>query len=183
MAVPVSRFDFLTRRRLTLDDLGRHVTPAWQGLAVGSAIAALLVIGCYALAEVRVRSALEVEDRAEARLAASDAVRRRAAVEWSDVRGSMRRARQLRDIRLSGSFAVQRLTRIGNALPDSVWLNGFSNGTSDYDIRGETTGIDALATAFDVIAAQTERTGVSFTRHSGGTGALLQFEVRPAQDR
>ncbi|HEY1429879.1 MAG TPA: hypothetical protein VGF18_09920 [Candidatus Tumulicola sp.] len=178
----MTRFDFRGRRYVALHGFIDSMTaPQWLSLASACVVAALVLGGCYAYAETRVRFAHELYLRADARLIASEAARQRVASERVNVRAAFERFVRLREIRLSGFVSVDRIARIGNRLPETVWLDSFSTHSSSYEIRGSAASIDALTATYAALTTHRRWPEMTFARHGSGSGGVLQFDVRPTK--
>jgi hypothetical protein len=175
------RFDFLHDETSPALKIFRNgIGAPVQGLLYGVLTAALLLVAFYGLAALRVRSAEELNSRAQARLQSSQVALSNARVAWADVRALTLQAQRLRELRLSGSLAVLRLAKIGDTLPSAVWLESYSAGGSDYDIRAETERFEDLARTFQIVSARVGTEPTFSVSRRAGDSRMLEFELRPA---
>ena len=117
-----------------------YLRQAVVGLAIVVAVA-LLGIGIESLRLHRLEAAAADADAAIAAGAPARAESKRLAL---DVARYQEFSREARLYRRSGADAAVALARIGNTLPDRVWLDAMDHDAGGYRLTGGSHSVDAL---------------------------------------
>jgi hypothetical protein len=176
------RTNFLGEASFLETILQGRTAPRWQNLAVAAFTIGIVLVGAYILGAIRLQYARELNARAQARLSSSRLSLRRSQTEWTDLRVAIRQAQRLRALRLSGTQAVLRLVRVGNALPKNSWLTSFADEAAGFDVRGGSSRFDSLSSVLDVVSAATPAT-VTITASRRRDNDDVDFELRQSEDR
>jgi Tfp pilus assembly protein PilN len=148
------RANLLPRPKEKVDVFGfeldaEYVRQSVAGLCLVAAVAAL-GIGIEYFRMQRLEAAIATERQALAANAAQSAEARRLAV---DVARFQALARAADAFRRSGNDAAIGVARIGNALPDRVWLDALTRKGTGYELSGTARSVDALGTTMHDLGA------------------------------
>ena len=128
------------------------ISPAALPRAVRVPLAALGVtmIGagfCWGVEEARIDAALRSAEAYTARAQALDPPADRARAAAADVARLQNVARAVRDVVASGGRSAARIARIGNALPDDVWLSAIRADDGAVSLEGRALHVEGVAAA------------------------------------
>jgi Tfp pilus assembly protein PilN len=101
---------------------------------------------------------------------------------WEDLRTTLRLAKHLRAVRLSGSLAMLQLTSIAERLPSGVWLDSFSKSAAGLELDGQTKRLDELAHVADIVSGVSPTTQMRSIARRGESDSLT-FEMQPQAPR
>jgi Fimbrial assembly protein (PilN) len=175
------RFNFLDDRQWQISRLS-GLSNHWQSFAIASLISFPVLTSSYALAAYRVHEASDLDDRAEIRLRASEEALSKSRLAWEDLRNTLRIAKRLRAVRLSGSLVMLQLTSIAERLPSGVWLDSFSQSADGLELDGQTKSLGELAHVSDILSEVSPSTQMrSIARH--GESDSLAFHIQPQDPR
>jgi hypothetical protein len=181
MGARLRRFDFLNERQWDIAHLFDGLSNRWQSIAIAGLIGFSVSASGYALAAYRVHQASNLDARAQVRLRACEAELSKSKVAWQDLRATLRLAKRLRAVRLSGSLAMLQLTSIAERLPSGVWLDSFSRSADGLELDGQTKRLAELAHVADIVTELSPATQMrSIARHGESDGLTFQMQPQDA---
>jgi hypothetical protein len=179
----VIRANLLPRARTTVTAFGLEIDLEHaRGCIAGLALAILVGSIGIGIERVRIdglRGELASEEAAIAERSPERADANRLAV---DVARYEEFARAAATFRRSGADAAMSVARVGNALPQAVWLDALDRDAAGFALTGESTSIDAIGSTLShlALAAPPARADiVSIDAHATDRGGI-HFNVRLA---
>jgi hypothetical protein len=156
--------------------LGVH--PEAKALASVVVIAAIVLLGAWAIGEFHV-------SKERSTLAQARAYLERSTVEANNVLARARRVRswlsldrRIRAIRISGSATARNIAFAANALPLDAWLTSIRYDPEGYSVTGRAVGLGGVERALH--AYRTIR--LTAVRSSGSNSArIVDFEARVSE--
>jgi Tfp pilus assembly protein PilN len=147
------------------------------GVTLIGAIAALGGIDA-----LRLRSAAQIERRAQLRFDATRDELAAARLRWQQLDDLMARDRRLRALHLSGAGIAVRIARVGNAFPPGTWATTLSADSNGFAFKGRAEDVRAASTALAKVLddRRLQRHDAQFrlSRDGDEEGAPLAFEIR-----
>ena len=137
-----------------LDVDAEHARQALLGFTI-VALVALVGIAIESFRVGRLEAVAAEQDRA---IAAQTTMRARVKTLALDVARYQTFAREARRFRESGADAAIALARIGNSVPDRVWLTSLERQDGGYEVVGAARSVDGLGAAMFALGASTPRT-------------------------
>jgi hypothetical protein len=139
----------------------------WHSVAIAGLISFSLLASGYALAAYRVHEARDLDARAHARLRAGEAALSKSKLAWDNLDATLRLAKRLRVVRLSGTLAVLQLTSIAERLPTGVWFDSFAISTDGLELAGQTRRLADLVRVSHIVTDVSPSTEMrSIARHA-----------------
>ncbi len=181
MGARLRRFNFLDERQWEITRLFNGLSNGWQSVAIAGLISFPVLASGYALAAYRVHQASDLNVRAQVRLRAGETELAKSKLAWEDLRTTLRLAKRLRAVRLSGSLAMLQLTSIAERLPSGVWLDSFSKSGDGLTLDGQTKQLAELARVSDIVTEVSPATQMrSVTRHGESNSLTFQMHAQDA---
>ncbi|MEO8789944.1 MAG: PilN domain-containing protein [Candidatus Tumulicola sp.] len=134
------------------------------------------------MAAYRVHQASDLDARAQIRLRAGETELSKSKLAWEDLRTTLRLAKRLRAVRLSGSLAMLQLTSIAERLPSGVWLDSFSKSADGLELDGQTKRLAELAHVADIVTEVSPTTQMRSIARRGESDSLT-FQMQPQDAR
>ena len=145
-------------------------------LAIVAAIT-LAGIGIESLRAARLEAAAMQQDE----LIATNAARRNAAkVLALEVARYQSFAREAQAYRRSGADAAFALAKIGNSVPDRVWLTSLDHQTAGYDVVGGARSVDALGSTMLSLSHALPDTNAKLVNIDNHNASGVRFTARVA---
>ena len=159
---------------------GDYARQALVGFAVVIAVA-LLGIGIETMRTQRLEAAAR---DAESALAAHGPARIESQRLALDVARYQEIAREAAAVGRSGATAAIEIARIGNAVPERVWLDSLAHSPSGFDLAGGTSSVDTLSgtilTLGDALPGRAASLVSIDNRDAGAAG--IRFTARIAEN-
>lgn len=148
-------------------------------------IVALAVVAAIALAGIGIESLrvarLEAAANQQDALIATNAARRNEAKALAlEVARYQGFAREAQAYRRSGADAAFELAKIGNSVPDRVWLTSLDHQNSGYDVVGGARSVDALGGTMLSLARALPETNAKLVNIDNHDASGVRFTARVA---
>ncbi len=178
------RANLLPRPKETLGAFGveldaDYVRQALLGFAI-VVVVAFLGIG---IEQLHVRGLQTAADRFDAVLAERSSARAESKRLALEVARYQQFARQAQTSRRSGPAAAVDIARLGNGVPNRVWLESLAHSSAGYDLSGGADNVDVVSGAIVTLGRALSNNGASLVSVENRPGNGVRFDAHVGTNR